>query len=108
MLGHTLKLIRLYNNIDVNAAAIHLNLWPKNLGKIESCKANVSLSTLGRFSKLYQMPISQILILNDMKEHFQISDSVLWEDIERFYITKQDEPEQKSKSKNSRYKHVNK
>ena len=90
MLGYTLKLIRLYNNMSANLVATQMQLEPKKLLKIERCKVKLSLSSLAKFSELYQMPISQILILNDMKEHFKLSDAKLWEDIERFYVTKQD------------------
>lgn len=99
MLGHTLKLIRLYNGMGVNAVALQMQMWPRMLKKIESCKKGVSLSTLENFSVLYQMPIYQILLLNDKKEHLQVSDSEVWEDIARFYVTKQDEPEEKTKRK---------
>ena len=95
MLGHTLKLIRLYNDISVNDVAIELNVGPKKIRKIEACTAGISLSTLGNFSKIYKMPMEQILIFNDMKEHLQISDSQMWTDIERFYLTKQDEQQEK-------------
>ena len=99
MFGHTLKLIRLCNDMSVNAVALQMQIGFRRLNKIENGKTKISLSTLIRFSELYQMPISQILILNDMKEHFKISDSEMWEDIERFYVTKQDEPEEPMKSK---------
>lgn len=99
MLGHTLKLIRLYNNISLESAAIQLNLWSKLLRKIESHKTKVSLSTLGSLSELYQMPISQILILNDKKEHLQMSDAEIWGEIQRFYVTKKEEPEEIEKRK---------
>lgn len=91
MLGYTLKLIRLYNNMSANLVATQTQLEPKYLLKIERCKVKLSLSSLAKFSEFYQMPISQILILNDMKEHFKLSDAKLWKDIERFYVTKQDE-----------------
>lgn len=108
MLGNVLKLVRLYNEVSVNSAASHLNMLPKQLKKIENGKAKVFFSTLGSCSELYQMPISQILILNDMQEHFKVSDAQTWEDIERFYVCKKDEVHEPEKTKSKGCKNVSK
>jgi len=108
MLGNVLKLVRLYNDVSINSAASHLNMLPKQLKKIESGKAKVFFSTLERVSELYQMPISQILVLNDIQEHFKVSNGQTWEDIERFYVCKQDELTEKEKTKSKGCKNASK
>lgn len=100
MLGNTLRLIRFANNnISINYVASQMNMTPRFIRRIESGQAKLSLSTLISFSNFYQIPISQILIFNDLKESLKVTDEEALEHIKRYFVCGIDETKDKQKIK---------
>ena len=100
MLGNTLKLIRTANeNMSINYVASKMELSPRYIKRVEAGITKISLSTLMRFSDFYQMPISQILVFNTLKESLKVTDVELKEYIKRYYACGIDEEKASQKIK---------
>lgn len=91
MVGNILKLVRTYNDISIDCVALKLNLLPEEIKRIETNRNKIFLSSLEKFSEIYQMPISQILVLSDMQKHFSLDDYKILDDIKRYYVCSHDE-----------------
>jgi len=91
MLGNTLKLIRISNNMSYSFVAKELNLKISLIKDIEADKTKLSLNTLNMFSDFYQIPVSKILLLNDFQERFLISEDRMIEDIKTYYEIKREQ-----------------
>lgn len=85
MLGSTLKLIRIANELSLNKVSRKLNLRISLIKRIERNETKISLNTLYKFASFYQIPISKILILNDFQEHFNMTNERILEDIKNYY-----------------------
>jgi len=91
MLGNTLKLIRISNNMSYSFVSKELNLKISLIKDIEADKTKLSLNTLNMFSDFYQIPVSKILLLNDFQERFLISEDRMIEDIKTYYEIKREQ-----------------
>lgn len=97
MLGNILKLVRIYNGLEVKEASKQTGLDSNLIKKLEKGKSRIYLGTLEKFERLYGMPISQMLLLNDMQERFYFDDKKILNDIKIYYICKTDEEKTKVK-----------
>lgn len=85
MLGNTLKLIRIANDMSVSFVSRGTQLKISLIESIENGDTKVSLSTLNIFSDFYKIPVSKILLLNDFHERFLVSEERMIEDIKNYY-----------------------
>lgn len=97
MLGNTLRLIRISNCMSYNYVSSNLNLKISIIKDIENGKTNLSLTTLNKFSELYDIPVSKILLLNDFGERFMFTDERMIDDIQTYYQLKQEQDKIKIK-----------
>ena len=65
-MGNVFRLIRIANNnMTVTDAAKQLEVSSSYLCDIESGRKNVSLKILNKFSSFYNIPVSQILLIDE-------------------------------------------
>jgi transcriptional regulator with XRE-family HTH domain len=70
VLGQSLKLVRIYHNFSQSDACTRLDISRSYLSELESGKKKPSLEVLEKYSAVFNIPVSSILILS---EHSQIS-----------------------------------
>jgi transcriptional regulator with XRE-family HTH domain len=64
-LGRVLKLIRMYHQLKQGELAEKLGISSSYLSEIETGKKDPSISLLGQYSKVFEIPISHIILLSE-------------------------------------------
>lgn len=69
MLPKALKLIRQYNKIKQKDMAFLLDISPSHLSEIESGKNTISIEILDKYSSIFELKTSQILLFSEQLEN---------------------------------------
>ncbi|AIZ79731.1 MULTISPECIES: helix-turn-helix domain-containing protein [Actinobacillus] len=69
MLAKALKLIRQFNHIKQKDMAIKLGISPSHLSEIESGKNSISMELLNKYSSVFDIKTSQILLFSEQLEN---------------------------------------
>ena len=69
MLPKALKLIRQYKKIKQKDMAIFLDISPSHLSEIESGKNTISIEILDKYSSIFELKTSQILLFSEQLEN---------------------------------------
>lgn len=69
MLPKALKLIRQYNSIKQKDMAVLLGISASHLSEIESGKNTISIEILDKYSSLFDLKTSQILLFSEQLEN---------------------------------------
>ena len=89
MLGDVLRYIRICNELTAKEAANKANIQASLLSELESNKRNVTLRSLERLSKCYNMEISKIMYLSELEAIGKTRAEILIE-ILNYYIKKEE------------------
>ena len=69
MLPKALKLIRQYYKIKQKDMAVLLGISPSHLSEIESGKNTISIEILNKYSSIFELKASQILLFSEQLEN---------------------------------------
>jgi len=87
MLGYTLRLIRIANDISIKEVAIKTNISPSFICEIEKNKKKPSLELLNKLSQFYEIPSSKIIELCELAEIKCLSYQKLLIKILEYYLS---------------------
>lgn len=78
MLAEALRLIRVFHNISQTKLAERLGISNSYLSEIESGKrgTNVSVELLDRYSKIFNIPVSSLLLFSEQIDPSKRSDGI--------------------------------
>lgn len=87
MIGRILRLIRETNNLSEELAAKEMGLKVEDIRKLESDLAeSLSIRTLRIIANFYDIPLFQILCLDEVSEETGLSDEDIIEAISIYYL----------------------
>ncbi len=65
MLDKALKLIRIYHNLSQKSLAEKLEMSTSHICEVENGKKSPSLEMLGKYSKFFNIPLSNIMLFSE-------------------------------------------
>lgn len=68
MINQALKEIRLFHNFSQAELCTHLGISKSYLSEIESGKKSASLELLGKYSELFKIPVSSLVLFSEELE----------------------------------------
>jgi transcriptional regulator with XRE-family HTH domain len=74
MTGKSLKIIRLFHKRKQDELALNLGISHSYLSEIESCKKEVTLDILKKYSDYFQIPMSDLMFFSEKLEDNSISE----------------------------------
>lgn len=67
MIHDALRLIRVYHNMKQSQLAESLEISPSHLSEVESGRKQPTLDLLERYSRVFNMPVSSIMLFSEKK-----------------------------------------
>ena len=74
MLGEALKLLRLFAGMQQSELAEKLSISKSYLSELESGRKEFSLPLLGKYSELFRIPVSTMLVFSEQMEDTRFSE----------------------------------
>ena len=82
MLNEALRLIRVFHNMNQKELSIKLEISRSYLSEIESGKKNINIDLLNKYSRVFDIPSSSLLLFSENLENNKLSEKT------RVYVAK--------------------
>jgi len=82
MLNEALRLIRVFHNMNQKELSIKLEISRSYLSEIESGKKNINIDLLNKYSTVFDIPSSSLLLFSENLENNKLSEKT------RVYVAK--------------------
>lgn len=82
MLHEALRLVRIFHNMKQNELSEKLSISRSYLSELESGKKNISIEILNKYSSIFDIPSSSLLLFSENLDENKLSDRT------RIYVAK--------------------
>ena len=95
MYNEVIRLLRIANDMTIKELAEKMGLRNAYICDVERCRRNPSLETLEKYSLIFGIPLSQLMIFDEKREKLNLNYSKLLQMILQYYIEKEEQQDDK-------------